>query len=301
MNNYTIQTFDLEKNFKSVSAVNKVNLEVPENSIYGFLGPNGAGKTTTIRMILGLANPTGGRIKVFGKDIRNNKKDILKDVGALVENPSFYSNLTAEENLEVIGVILKIKKERIREVLEIVGLERAKKKKVGKFSLGMKQRLALAFALLNDPKLLILDEPTNGLDPKGIIEMRNLIRSLPEKGITVFLSSHMLNEVELMASHIGIINNGKLLFQGTLKELKEKQEVDISLRVDKSGEAKKILEKNGYKCDNCEDKTLSIRVENGDKGAEINSLLVLSGIKVFSLSPKMSNLEDIFVNLTNKK
>jgi len=300
MSNYTIQTIDLEKKFKSVSAVDNLNLAVPEGSIYGFLGPNGAGKTTTIRMILGLASPTRGKVNVFGKNVAKNRKEILKDIGALVENPSFYSNLTAEENLEVIGVVLGIKKERIREVLEIVGLERTKKKKVGKFSLGMKQRLALAFALLNNPKLLILDEPTNGLDPKGIIEMRNLIKSLPEKGVTVFLSSHMLSEVELIANHIGIINNGKLLFQGTLKELREKQEIDISLRVDDIAGAKKLLTKSGYKCED-DDGMISIKVENGEKGAEINSLLVSSGIKVFSLFPKVSNLEDIFVNLTNKK
>lgn len=301
MNNYIIKTVNLEKKFKSVNAVDDLDLNVPTGSIYGFLGPNGAGKTTTIRMILGLAKPTNGRVYVFGKNIATHRKEILKDIGALVENPSLYPNLTAEENLSVVGTILGVKKDRIIEVLKIVGLENIKKKKAGKFSLGMKQRLALAFALLNHPKLLILDEPTNGLDPKGIIEMRTLIKSLPEKGVTVFLSSHMLSEVELMADHIGIINNGKFLFQGTLKELKDRQEVDISLKVDNIDHAKKILTKNGYSSEVDGDGVLLVKVENVSKSCEVNNILVMGGVKVFLLAPNVSNLEDIFVNLTNKK
>ena len=212
---YIIETSSLTKKFGKFLAVDSIDLQVPKGGIYGFLGPNGAGKSTTIRMLLGLIKETKGQVTVFGKSIKEERLAILKRVGSMVETPSYYGHLTAYENLEVTRKILGIEKREINRVLEIVKLTDVQHKAVKKFSLGMKQRLGIAQALLGNPELLILDEPTNGLDPSGIIEMRELIKSLPEEyGITVLLSSHILSEIELIATHVGIINKGKLVFQG---------------------------------------------------------------------------------------
>jgi len=222
MNKYLIETNNLTKNFEGFTAVNDIGLKVPSGVVYGFLGPNGAGKSTTIRMLLGLIKPTEGEVKVFGKSIKTHRTQILKKVGSLVEYPSYYANLTAYENLDITRRILEVDKKEIDRVLEIVKLTEVKNKAVKKFSLGMKQRLGIANALLGNPEILILDEPTNGLDPAGIHEVRELVKSLPEKmGITVLVSSHLLSEIELMATQVGIINKGKLMFQGTLEDLKK--------------------------------------------------------------------------------
>ena len=214
MSTYVIETSNLTKKFGKFLAVNSIDLQVPKGGIYGFLGPNGAGKSTTIRMLLGLMKETQGQVKVFGKSIKEDRRAILKRVGSMVETPSYYGHLTAYENLEVSRKILGVEKKEINRVLEIVKLMDVQHKAVKKFSLGMKQRLGIAQALLGNPELLILDEPTNGLDPSGIIEMRELIKSFPEKyGITVLISSHILSEIELIATHVGIINKGKLLFR----------------------------------------------------------------------------------------
>ena len=233
MSNYIIETKNLTKRFGKFTAVDGVNLQVPQGGIYGFLGPNGAGKSTTIRMILGLVNETKGEIKVFGDSIKRNRIQILKRVGSMVESPSYYGHLTAYENLEITRQILGVEKKEIGRVLEIVKLTDVQNKTVKKFSLGMKQRLGIAQALLGTPELLILDEPTNGLDPSGIIEIRELIKGLPHKyGITVLISSHILSEIELMATHVGIINKGKLLFQGTMDDLRDKQKEEILVAVE---------------------------------------------------------------------
>ena len=208
-----LKTTGLCKNFKGQMAVNKVSLNIPRNSIYGLLGPNGAGKSTTLKMLTGILKPTSGTITFNG---HRWSRDGLKKFGALIETPPLYGNLTAEENLKVRTTLLGLPDKRIDEVLQNVQLMDTGKKRVNQFSLGMKQRLGIANALLNYPELLILDEPTNGLDPVGIEELRQLIRSFPKKGITVILSSHILSEVQQTADHIGIITNGVLGYEGEL-------------------------------------------------------------------------------------
>ena len=210
-----LKTNNLCKDFKKQKAVNNVSITVRENSIYGLLGPNGAGKSTTLKMITGMLRPTSG--KVFFNGHEWNRKD-LEQIGALIETPPLYENLSAVENLEVRAKLLNIPKTLIDKVLKMVDLQNTGRKKAGQFSMGMKQRLGIAIALLNSPKLLILDEPTNGLDPIGIQELRSLIRSFPSKGITVILSSHILSEVQLIADDIGIISNGILGYEGQMNK-----------------------------------------------------------------------------------
>lgn len=211
MKNLILETENLSKQYGEQMAVRNVSLQIERGSIYGLLGPNGAGKSTLLKMLVGLLRPTGGRIILDG---RPWQKESLSKIGSLIESPALYGNLTAEENLLVHTRLLKIPKTKITEVLETVNLKNTGKKRVSQFSMGMKQRLGIAAALLNDPELLILDEPTNGLDPFGIQELRELIISFSEKGMTVILSSHILSEVAQVADTIGIISGGKLLFQG---------------------------------------------------------------------------------------
>lgn len=211
MKDLILETKNLTKSYGQQQAVSGISLQIERNSIYGLLGPNGAGKSTTLKMIVGLLNPTGGQIIFDGKPW---KRESLSQIGSLIESPALYGNLTAEENLMVHTKLLGIPHKRILEVLDIVDLKNTGKKRTSQFSMGMKQRLGIAIALLNNPKLLILDEPTNGLDPFGIQELRELIASFPEKGITVILSSHILSEVAQVVDEIGIISCGKLLFQG---------------------------------------------------------------------------------------
>ena len=210
-----LRTDNLTKKFKKQIAVNGVSLNIPKGQVYGLLGPNGAGKSTTLKMITGILKPTDGEIFFDGKLW---SRDALSEIGALIENPPIYDNLSARENLKVRSLLLGVGEERIDEVLKIVSLENTGKKMSGQFSLGMKQRLGIAMALLGNPKLLILDEPTNGLDPIGIEELRELIRSFPKQGITVILSSHILSEVQLIADHVGIISDGVLGYEGPLNQ-----------------------------------------------------------------------------------
>ena len=216
-----IETKHLTKSYAGFTAVSDVSLHIPKGAVYGFLGPNGAGKSTTMKMFLGLTKPTGGSFTIDGKKYPDDRVEILKEVGSFIEAPAFYGNLSGEENLEIIRKILGLSKSSVSEALEIVGLTQFKNRLAKKYSLGMKQRLGLAGALIGKPPILILDEPTNGLDPVGIHEIRTLIRSLPEKfDCTVLVSSHLLSEIELMADWLGILNHGRLLFEGTLEELK---------------------------------------------------------------------------------
>lgn len=220
MQNICLRTTNLSHQWKPQSpALNAINLQVPIGSIYGFLGPNGAGKTTTLRLILGLLKKQQGDIDVFGLRWETRRIDILRRIGSLIESPSLYSQLSARENLKVLQRVYRCPYVRIGEVLELVGLADTAAKKVRKFSLGMKQRLAIAIALLNNPDLLILDEPTNGLDPEGIIEMRELFRELNRGGVTILMSSHLLGEMEKLITYTGIIHKGQLLFQGTMEQL----------------------------------------------------------------------------------
>lgn len=222
MKEYILRTENLSKSFKGHKAVNKVSLSIEEGCIYGLLGPNGAGKSTMLKMITGMLRPTGGKI-YFG-DHEWCRKD-LNQIGALIENPPIYENLTAEENLRVHILQLGLPDERIRQVLDTVDLKNTGKKKAGQFSYGMKQRLGIAAALLGNPRLLILDEPTNGLDPIGIQELRNLIRWFPEQGITVILSSHILSEVQQTADRIGIIAGGVLGYEGDVAREEDLEEL----------------------------------------------------------------------------
>lgn len=212
---YIVQTKDLNKRYKKQEVNKDISLLVPKDSIYGLLGPNGAGKSTLLKMLTGMINPTSGEI--IYKEKLWSRNDLL-EIGALIEQPPIYENLTAKENLKVRTLLYNLPESRINEVLKIVKLTNTGKKKAGKFSMGMKQRLGIAIALLNNPKLLILDEPTNGLDPIGIGELRELIKTFPNKGITVILSSHILSEVKQIADHIGIIANGQLCYQEKIQE-----------------------------------------------------------------------------------
>lgn len=221
-----LKTDNLCKYFKKQKAVDNVSITVRENSIYGLLGPNGAGKSTTLKMITGMLRPTNGKVLFNGHDW--TRKD-LEQIGALIETPPLYDNLSAAENLEVRAKLLGVPKARIDEVLEIVDLQNTGRKKAGQFSMGMKQRLGIAIALLNNPKLLILDEPTNGLDPIGIQELRSLIRSFPSQGITVILSSHILSEVQLITDDIGIISNGILGYEGQMNKDEDLENLFIEI------------------------------------------------------------------------
>lgn len=219
---YMITTEHLTKKYKNFVSVNQVSLHIRKGSIYGFLGPNGAGKSTTMKMLLGLTAPTKGSFSIDGKHFPEDRMDILKEIGSFIEAPSFYANLTGRENLEVIRRILRLPKESVEDALELVGLTEFGDRLAKKYSLGMKQRLGLAGALLGRPPILILDEPTNGLDPSGIHEIRELVKSLPGLyDCTILISSHMLSEIELMADDIGILNHGRLLFEGSLDELRQ--------------------------------------------------------------------------------
>ncbi|GFH90230.1 putative ABC transporter ATP-binding protein YxlF [Lachnospiraceae bacterium] len=218
---YIITTKQLTKKYKNFTSVNNVSIHVRRGSIYGFLGPNGAGKSTTMKMLLGLTAPTKGRFTIDGKQFPGDRLKILREIGSFIEAPSFYANLTGRENLDVIRRILGLRKNTVEDALELVGLSEFGDRLAKKYSLGMKQRLGLAGALLGRPPILILDEPTNGLDPSGIHEIRNLVKSLPDLyDCTILISSHMLSEIELMADDIGILNHGRLLFEGSLDDLR---------------------------------------------------------------------------------
>lgn len=226
MNRYILETKELTKKFGRQKAVANLSLQIEKNSVYGLLGPNGAGKSTTLKMITGMLHKTSGEI--LFEDKPWSRADLEK-IGALIEMPPLYDNLTAWENLKVRTLLLGLPDSRIKEVLEIVDLKNTEKKKSGQFSIGMKQRLGIAIALLNHPRLLILDEPTNGLDPLGIQELRDLIKSFPEQGITVILSSHILAEVEQIADHIGIINNGRLAYQNAINHQENLEELFMNV------------------------------------------------------------------------
>lgn len=218
---YIITTEQLTKKYKNFISVNNVSLHIRKGSIYGFLGPNGAGKSTTMKMLLGLTAPTKGSFTIDGRHFPEDRLTILKEIGSFIESPSFYANLTGRENLDIIRRILGLPEDTVDDALELVGLEEFGNRLAKKYSLGMKQRLGLAGALLGRPPILVLDEPTNGLDPSGIHEIRNLIKSLPSLyNCTIMISSHMLSEMELMADDIGILNHGHLLFEGSLDDLR---------------------------------------------------------------------------------
>lgn len=296
-----VETSNLYFSFKTGQPVlNGINMEVPRGSIYGFLGPNGAGKTTTLRLLLGLLNNQKGEIRIFGEQLAQHRINILKRLGSLIEQPSLYLHLTGYENLEIYRLIYGCKKQRVSDVLEIVGLSAALNKKAKQYSLGMKQRLAIAIALLHQPEFLMLDEPTNGLDPNGIIETRELIKKLNrEFGTTVLVSSHILAEIEKMATHVGIIHKGNLLFQGTLQELKQVQSAKSRLEIETSDNQKAItLLKDTEQLSFYESKIV-IPFKDKMQVAAVNRKLVENGIDVYALHPQHNDLEQLFMDITS--
>lgn len=302
MSKTAIETHGLTRRFGTQLAVDQVNLHVPEAGVYGFLGPNGAGKTTTIRMLLGLIRPDAGEVRLFGQSLAANHLSLMRRVGALVETPSLYPHLTGRENLEVTRRLLGAPRELIDRALDIVKLSQDAHRRAREYSLGMRQRLGLALALLNKPQLLILDEPANGLDPAGIHEMRDLIRRLPvEFGITVFLSSHLLSEVEQVANHIGIIHQGRLLFQGTLAELQAERQAHVTIGVKQPEKALQCLTNAGWRAQQREDGWLTVAATTPEAAAQINHTLVSQRLEVFHIALVQASLEDIFLSLTNGK
>lgn len=296
-----IETHDLCKQYGNALRVAHLDLDVPEGSVYGFLGPNGAGKSTTLKMILGLVRPTAGSIRVLGKSMDSkNRLAVLRQVGSLIESPSYYGHLTGEENLRIVQTLRGVPEKNIREVLQIVRLDGQRGKKVAHYSLGMKQRLGLAAALLGYPKLLILDEPTNGLDPAGIQEMRELICELPERfGMTVVVSSHLLSEIDQMADHVAIIRDGELVFQDTLEALHGRSRHHLALRTTNNAVARVILQEKSVPCQE-EEGYLILPILSDELAGQFTRLLGARNLGVIRLEERQKSLEDIFLELTGK-
>lgn len=294
-----IKTYGLTKKYKDVFSVNNIDMTVKEGSIYGFLGPNGAGKSTTLKMLLGLVNPTRGEIDIFGKRLDAKKRiEILKDIGSLIESPSYYGHLTGRENLKIVQTILGIPEKNIDKILKIVRLDGQEGKRVDKYSLGMKQRLGIASAMLSFPKMIILDEPTNGLDPAGIQEMRELIISLPkEYGMTVLVSSHLLSEIDQIATDVGIIAKGKLLFQNNIEFLRAMGKKSIILKTDNNERANNILTHIGIDAEN-EENFLRISETQDNKIIYAVSTLCKENIGVLRVEESHKSIEDIFLDMT---
>jgi ABC-2 type transport system ATP-binding protein len=296
-----IETKDLWYRYSDGVAILKgINLEVPMGAVYGFLGPNGAGKSTTLRLLLGLLKKQKGEIYIFGQRLEQNRISILRKTGSLIDSPSVYSHLSALENLMALQKVYGIPRTRMQEVLDITGIGNTGKKKAGMFSLGMKQRLSVAIALLNDPSLLILDEPTNGLDPSGITEMRDFLRRLnQEQKITIVISSHLLAEIEKVATHVGVIHHGSLLFQGTLDTLMQMQEQTSAhvLETSDNARAAAMMNEMGLPA-RIENDKIVMPVVTKDKIALLSALLTRNSIAVYGITIVKSDLETIFIDLT---
>lgn len=295
-----VATDNLSKEYDGVYRVQELDIRIKEGDIYGFLGPNGAGKSTTMKMLLGLVKHTSGTIEIMGKPFNEkNRRDILASVGSLIESPSYYGHLTGRENMEIIRRLLDLPKKNIEEAVHIVRMENQMEKKVKNYSLGMKQRLGIAMALARFPKLLILDEPTNGLDPAGIEEMRELIKMLPKQyGMTVMISSHILSEIDQMATVVGIINQGCLIFQERMSVLDMQREPQIILRTSDNNHAFQLLKKaNPQRTTD----GLQIGALTDEQTGAVVQCLCSNGISVYRVEEHRESLEDIFLNLTGKE
>ncbi len=301
MSDTAIETHALTRYFGDVRAVEDLSLRVPRGSVYAFLGPNAAGKTTTIRLLLGLAHPDRGEIRAFGRPLdRTSRRAFLRRTGAMVEAPSLYPHLTGYENLRVAQGLLALDRSSIGRALRIVHLERDAHRLVKTFSQGMRQRLGIALALLGQPELLILDEPTNGLDPAGIHEFRDLIRGFAiEHGITVFLSSHLLAEVEQLASDVGIIGRGSLLFEGTLDALRRRWPERLVIEVDRPLVAAAVLRKIGCTVAREESTGLSLDLALRPDVARVAAALINAGLSLYQLRTVRPSLEELFLDLTS--
>lgn len=298
----TVETSDLHHRFGLHDVLRGIDLHVPAGSIYGFLGPNGAGKTTTLRLILGLLRTQQGEIRVFGKRFDQDRITILRSVGSMIESPSLYDHLTADENLRLMQIVHCSPRRRIAEVLELVGLSNTRKKRAKQFSLGMRQRLGIAIALLHEPSLIILDEPTNGLDPEGIIEIRNLLIELNRRhGCTILVSSHLLSEVERVATHVGILGKGRLLFQGTIDELRRhRQEVlCIRVRTSDNDDAARAIAQDGIDVQ-LENGEVVLPTLSGERIAAINRRLTARSLDVYEIRAVRNDLETIFLDLVRE-
>ena len=294
-----LRTVGLSKRFGKRWAAKDLNIEVHRGDVFCFLGPNGAGKSTTIRMILTLLMPTAGSIEIFGKNLYKNRHAVLSQVCGIVEKPDFYLYLSAYKNLEILGSMTRsVRKEEIMETLDVVGLKSRAFEKVKTFSHGMKQRLGIAQALLTEPELIILDEPTAGLDPQGMKEVRGLIKKLAsEKEMTIFLSSHLLSEVELVATRMAVINRGELIAQGSVSDLLDKEPVEYSIQVSPLDSAIELLRKLPWvEVLSTEDGKIELRIEPGH-ASELNRSLVSNHIEVLSFYPHRT-LEDFFLKIT---
>lgn len=295
-----VATDNLSKEYDGVYRVQELDIRIKEGDIYGFLGPNGAGKSTTMKMLLGLVKPTSGTIEIMGKPFNEKtRRDILASVGSLIESPSYYGHLTGRENMEIIRRLLDLPQKNIEEAVHIVRMENQMEKKVKNYSLGMKQRLGIAMALARFPKLLILDEPTNGLDPAGIEEMRELIKTLPKQyGMTVMISSHILSEIDQMATVVGIINQGYLIFQERMSVLDMQREPQIVLRTSDNNRAYQLLKKvNPQRTAD----GLQIGALTDEQTGAVVQCLCSNGISVYRVEEHRESLEDIFLNLTGKE
>ncbi len=299
---YIMETAGLQKSYKGNIVVNDVNIHIPKGAVYGFVGPNGAGKSTVMKMILNLIQPDSGEVQLFGEKVTDRSYEIFKRVGSIIENPYFYEKMTARQNLELHCEYMGFPdKERIGEVLQLVNLQNIEGKQVHYYSLGMKQRLAIARAILARPEFLILDEPINALDPEGIREMRTLFQRLnQEYGTTIFISSHILSEVDLLADTIGIVSHGKLLTELPIEEIHKHQTKYVSLQVDNITCAAALLESMGIKNFRVLDKEF-IRIYDSDvSGKTLSKALIENGIGLESLGRKHDTLEDYFFQLTEE-
>lgn len=297
-----IQISSLSKRFKDLLAVDELELHVNRGDVFGFLGPNGAGKSTTIRMMLSLVSPTSGTINIFGKSLLENRKEILTNIGAIVEKPDFYQYLPAIKNLEILAKISgkEVSSKRIIELLDLVGLKDRAKSKVKTYSHGMKQRLGIAQALLHDPELIVLDEPTTGLDPQGMKEIRDLILRLSkDENKTIFLSSHILSEIELVANRMIIINKGKKIVEGEVSNLLNSNKVKVTVEVENIVTVKNILETTKWlnQIESISANKINFNLEQNEIPL-LNKFLVENGIMVNALVPVRS-LEDYFLNITS--
>lgn len=300
-----IKTSNLTKRFGDQAAVNEVNLSVPKGSVFGFLGPNGSGKTTTIRMLMGLAEATSGDIELLGQEIPKSLEAALPKVGALVEGPAFYPFMSGRNNLLRIDAADRFsdgstRAARVDGALERVGLTNAAKKKVHAYSLGMKQRLGLANALLKPREILVLDEPTNGLDPQGTREVRNLIRSLAEDGITIFVSSHLLSEIEMLCSHVAVMSAGKIVAQGSIEDLRNEEPTRLVMRTSDTDKALELLGAKGLTNFRIVGDQVSCEVDKGFDVAGLNAALVKAKVPVLEIRLERSSLEEKFVKLTGE-
>jgi ABC-2 type transport system ATP-binding protein len=300
MYEFIVETDQLDYSFMpSQKILHSLNLRVPKGSIYCFLGPNGAGKTTTLRALLGLLKTNPREVSIFGQPLMPNRISILKRIGSLIEQPSLYGHLTGRENLEVFRLSYSCEKKRIKEVLEITGLHDARNQVVRTYSFGMKQRLAIALALLQDPELLILDEPTNGLDPQGIIETRQLIKRLHQEfNKTILISSHLLSEVEKIATHFGILHKGRLLFQGTHPALQELRSDNATFEIE-AGDIDRalVLLENKFVARKMDDSTLCVERISKDQTPDLIEFLVQQKIRIYKAGFIRTNLEDQFIQI----